>query len=255
MASREYFSHDYYARTDPKLVRLAMQYGMEGLGIYWCIIEMLYESDGYIDISECERIAFELRTDSERIASIIRSNVFSIAGEKFYSESVLNRMEKRAAKSEKASISAQSRWRNNSGDDANAMRTQCERNAIKVNKSKVNNNKREDIGSKFFLMISENDNPNQVLVKRFQEWIEFRKKIKKPYKTVEGAAAAYNKLLLMSDHHSPTAIEIIEQSIANEWQGLFPLKDPARNGKTVNGKPITDSKRRVFDRYLNENHE
>ena len=75
------------------------------------------------------------------------------------------------------------------------------------------------------------DNPNQILVKKFQEWIEFRKKIKKPYRTQEGAAAAYNRLLTLSDHQSEIAIEIIEQSIANEWQGFFPLKDLPRQSK------------------------
>lgn len=50
--SREsfYFSHDYGARNDPKILELRAEYGLEGLGLYWCIVETLAEADnGYIN--------------------------------------------------------------------------------------------------------------------------------------------------------------------------------------------------------------
>lgn len=252
MASREYFSHDYHARTDPKMVRLIMEYGMEGVGIYWCIVEMLYESGGYIDLSECERIAFELRTDSERIAAIVHTNLFCIAGEKFYSETALNRLEKREEKSRKATTSAQSRWGSNSKDDANAMRTQCDSNAIKVNKSKVNKKeKKEETHARdsFLSLIDTPENPNHQLVKKWAQWAEFRKKMKKPYRTTEGESAAYNRLLRLAGNNSEVAIGIIDQSIENEWQGLFPLKDQQNNSKPVNGRPKT-----MLQKIYEQNH-
>ena len=44
-----YFSHDYNARNDPKILELRSEYGLEGLGTFWCIIETLAEDeDGYI---------------------------------------------------------------------------------------------------------------------------------------------------------------------------------------------------------------
>ena len=47
---RFYFTHDHGARNDPKILELRAEYGLEGLGLYWCIIETLAESsDGYIN--------------------------------------------------------------------------------------------------------------------------------------------------------------------------------------------------------------
>ncbi len=46
-----YFSHDYGARNDPKILELRAEYGLQGLGLYWCIVETLAEAeDGYINL-------------------------------------------------------------------------------------------------------------------------------------------------------------------------------------------------------------
>jgi DnaD/phage-associated family protein len=132
-----YFSHDCNARTDPKLARLAHKYGMAGIGIYWCVVEMLYENDGYLMRSDCEWIADALRTDMRTLCDIIEnSELFVTDDQKFWSESALKRLHKIQEKSQKAANSAIKRWGN-----ANALPTQCEGNAknkSKVNKSKVN---------------------------------------------------------------------------------------------------------------------
>ena len=131
---KEYFSHDYHARNDEKLVELRMKYGMQAIGIYWCIIEMLYECNAKLMRTQCERIAYELHTDKERIAEVIDSNLFEHDGEYFWSESCLKRIEIRQEKSEKAKISAHNRWENKKLDkpcerNANALQTHSERNA------------------------------------------------------------------------------------------------------------------------------
>ena len=111
-----------------------MRQGMEGLGVYWCIVEMLYENEGRIMRTECERIAYELRTHSDCINSVIyEHDLFQWDDEYFWSNSVLKRLETINAKSEKARQSAEKRW-----EHANAMRTQCDGSAIKEKKSKVN---------------------------------------------------------------------------------------------------------------------
>lgn len=127
-----YFSHDLNARNDSKLQKIIMKYGIEGIGIYWCIVEMLYEDKGYIMLSECERIAFELRTDCKKIESIIHNfNLFETDNEKFWSKTIMERMKRLEEKSEKARKSALVRWNN-----ANALQAQCDSNAIKQNKEK-----------------------------------------------------------------------------------------------------------------------
>jgi len=133
-----YFSHDYNARNDEKIVKLIQKEGWEGYGLYWAIIEKLYEADGFLD-EDYDCIAFDLRTECERITSIIKDyKLFSISMKKISSKSCLARLRKRKGKSESARQSANIRWNKLNNDDANAMRTQSERNAIKESKGKEN---------------------------------------------------------------------------------------------------------------------
>ena len=45
MKDSNYFSHDFGARNDPKLIELQMEMGGQGLAIFWCIVEMLWEME------------------------------------------------------------------------------------------------------------------------------------------------------------------------------------------------------------------
>ena len=127
-----YFSHDYHARNDGKMVKLMMREGVAGIGVYWCIVEMLYEANGRLMRMECERIAFELRTDIERITNVVFNfDLFEYDDDYFWSNSILDRLEQRSEKSKSASNSAKFRWNN-----ANALRPECDSNAIKERKGK-----------------------------------------------------------------------------------------------------------------------
>jgi len=135
-----YFSHDYHAREDEKIMRLVAKNGWEAYGLFWAIVEKLYEEGGILE-KDYDSLAFALRTDSERIANVIESGLFEFRNDKFYSKSVNARLVKRKGKSEMARQSANLRWSKQKIENTNAMRTQCERNAIKeskVKESKVN---------------------------------------------------------------------------------------------------------------------
>lgn len=108
---KDYFSHDYNSRNDPKMVHLQMKLGLEGIGVYWCIIEMLYESGGYLLQTQYERISFELRTKYDIVKSVIHDfDLFKFDNEKVWSESALERLNKRFNKSEQARQSIGKRW-------------------------------------------------------------------------------------------------------------------------------------------------
>lgn len=55
-------------------------------------------------------------------------------------------------------------------------------------------------------------------------WIQERKDRKLKKYTLRGEQAALHKLQTISNDEERTAIAIIQQSIANGWQGLFPIK-------------------------------
>jgi hypothetical protein len=120
-----YFSHDYNARNDEKIIDLIMVHGMQGYGIYWSIVENLYNNANALQ-THYKRIAFELRVDEDIVKSVINDfNLFIIEGDFFYSSSVAERLEKRVEISENARNAANKRWAKN----ADAMPMQCDSNA------------------------------------------------------------------------------------------------------------------------------
>lgn len=150
----EYFSHDYRARYDNKLVNLVMKHGLAGLGAFWCIVEILYESDGYVERSQYERIAYELRIDADFIKSVVEDfKLFQFKGDKFYSETALDRLKQRNEKSEKARKSVEKRWSKyqenkhlNKGN-TNVLPPKNKRNTNKSNKNKEKDNKENTLSS------------------------------------------------------------------------------------------------------------
>jgi hypothetical protein len=94
-----YFPHDAGARNDLKIVRLRRKYDHQGVGIYWCIIELLREAneDGYrIRCSQQEDIAYDLRFDIAIFEDLItddpENSLLVSDGEWFWSESLIRRM-------------------------------------------------------------------------------------------------------------------------------------------------------------------
>jgi len=165
-----YFSHDYNARSDQKIKRLIARHGMEGYGIFWSIIEDLYNNANALR-TDYDCIAYDLRTNSETIKSIINDfDLFEIDNDIFSSNSISQRLNERLEKSEKARSSALYRWEKNN-NDANAMRTQCDSNAIKERKG--NKRKGNIIDTSNEVLLSESDNETDL--KEKSETIPYKK--------------------------------------------------------------------------------
>lgn len=132
-----YFSHDYTARSDEKIKNLIYDFGYQGYGIYWALIEELYQNANALQ-TNYKRIAFDMRVDENTIKSIIEKfDLFIVENEFFGSLSVQRRLDMRNDKSNKARESAQKRWTK----DANALQTQSDSNAIKESKLKESKRK------------------------------------------------------------------------------------------------------------------
>jgi hypothetical protein len=142
------------------MVKLQMSLGVTGWGIYWSIIEMLYCEGGKIMLSECERIAFELRTECEKVSSVINGFSLFEKDEKFFwSNSVVRRLNIRNKKSETARESAEKRWNN-----TDAMRTHTKGNAIKAKQSKANTEEEEEERdtAREEILVEKNPDPPQI---------------------------------------------------------------------------------------------
>jgi hypothetical protein len=120
MKETYYFSHDYNARNDEKIIKLIQKEGWEAYGIYWAVVEKIYEAGGYID-EDYECIAYDLRFECERITKIIRGyNLFTVASKKITSDSILARLRKRKGISEANRQNARKRWDKTKTGDATA---------------------------------------------------------------------------------------------------------------------------------------
>jgi hypothetical protein len=111
MANKEYFSHDYYARKDPKCCALIKEFGAAGYGVYWSLVETIYEQGGRIEKFPAlyEGLAFELGVEEKLLEKQIEAMVHRYKllqeDENFiWSNSILERLEireeKRLTKSE-----------------------------------------------------------------------------------------------------------------------------------------------------------
>lgn len=120
-----YFSHDSNARRDPKILAMRNEFGNQGYGWYWILVEMLSEQEDY-KLKHTKwvtnAIAMELLCDVNGAESFVKSciddyELFESDGEHFWSESLLRRMNlkeaKRKRRVEAGKKGAQSRWSDN----------------------------------------------------------------------------------------------------------------------------------------------
>ena len=59
----------------------------------------------------------------------------------------------------------------------------------------------------------------------WQEWLDYKKEIKKQYKTQRGAKSQYNTLVKYANNNPILANAIVKISIEHSWDGLFALTD------------------------------
>ena len=130
-----YFSHDYNARNDEKIKMLIRKHGMIGYGVFWAIVEDLYNNANALR-TDYDGIAYDLRLHSDIVKSVVNDfDLFEINGDYFGSSSVQARLDQRNEKSLSARKSASYRW-NKKEEDANALQTLSEGNAKKERKGK-----------------------------------------------------------------------------------------------------------------------
>ena len=97
-----YFSHDSNALTDTKILNMRADYGLEGYGLYWAIIEMLRNEEDYkLTLNKNTYRAIKTLTNTSiDIEKFIRDcleeyELFKQDEEKFYSNSLLRRMKEK----------------------------------------------------------------------------------------------------------------------------------------------------------------
>lgn len=84
------------------------------------------------------------------------------------------------------------------------------------------------------------------LEEKLQEFVNYRKAIKKPIRK-ESLGAFMRKLINLGNGNEEIMIEILENSIANGWQGIFPLKNKINKPTFVD--KVIDKQTQLNDLY------
>jgi hypothetical protein len=208
-----YFSHDYNSRSDEKVKSLLRKQGLAGYGLFWAIIEDLYNNANALR-TDYEGIAYDFRIDVSIVKSVLNDfDLFVFDGDSFGSLSVQKRLDERDSKSVKARESAHKRWTN-----ANAMQSQCEGNAIKESKGKEIKERKV--------------NKVNILDSAFDEWWNiYDKKVSK-----EKAITKWN---ILTNDEKQLALKIVQEYVNSTPDKTF-RKDPTTylNNKSFNDEII-----------------
>lgn len=132
MKDAYYFSHDSNARNDEKILMLRAEHGWEGYGMYWALIEMMFESsDASLSLNKIKGIAVSYNIDITLLQNVINTciteELFSTNEDTFWSESLRRRKGKYYELKEKKSAA---------GKKGMAKRWGIDNSVITENKSK-----------------------------------------------------------------------------------------------------------------------
>lgn len=245
---KNYFSHDYYATLDPKIIALLGDYGAVGYGIYWRIVEMLHAEESHtLPLKDYiyKALAQQMVTSVEQISTIINDciNVYELfiaCDDCFYSKRVNDNIQKMEETKEKRSragkISAELR-KNSTHVQQNLTSVQqnlTQSNKIKENK--IKENKRKENKEK---EIKENNNKEEEIPideKQFN-YLEYHTY----YDLVEHAKKEeswFNSLLRL--------LKLEKETILSELEN-FPVVQEAKGNKVTN---LKDFKNHFFN-YMN----
>lgn len=68
---KEYFSHDIGTINNIKINKMMFDYGYEGLGWYWTIVEEIYRADGEYYLSDIPAMANTMKVDENSLTTFI----------------------------------------------------------------------------------------------------------------------------------------------------------------------------------------
>ena len=135
---KTYFKHQSNSFTDIKIIKMRSKLGIQSYGIFWALLELLFNEENKLCIDDYSVLAFTLQCDPDILKQVIEDfDLFVIEDNCFYSKRLNNHIEEINNKSNKAKESANKRWSN-----ANAMQTHSKGNASisisnSISKSKV----------------------------------------------------------------------------------------------------------------------
>ena len=112
----------------------------------------------------------------------------------------------------------------NSGRPKSSKGMQLDTNSISNGIQEVSNSKDKDKDNSLILV-------NSNIREAMEKWLAYKKEKKQKY-TAIGLKQCFEKLKEMSNDNPIVAMKIVDESISNNWSGLFPLKKTTQQTKS-----------------------
>lgn len=248
-----YFSHDSNARRQRKIIKMLSKYPY-GYQWYFMTLEMLREETGYkYPLKDIDSLALELREPYDRITTWLQDcisvfELFTKDKQFFWSQSLIDRMKKMEHRREQNRENIKKRWERHESDTTvlpsynESDTTVLQKKGKEIKKKEIKKKLRsktqlpENHGNG--IEIPENLN-NPSFQSAWSDWNQYRREIRKPLKPM----SMKQQLKFLAEQPDPVAC--INQSITNQWQGLFEIKH--LNNGNGHYKPEQHSRQRVLD--------
>ena len=106
-----YFSHDYTASDDVKMLYLRQSLGMEGVGIFWYVIERLAQAGGYLPIKIIPVLSMQMQVTEAKVQTVINNfDLFLLEDQFFFSRRLMESLDLRKTLQDAGIKGAAKRW-------------------------------------------------------------------------------------------------------------------------------------------------
>lgn len=114
MATKSFwFTHDFAASEDPKMLFLRQALGIEGVGIFWFLIEKLAQNNGKLPLKIIPLLSSQMMVTEPKVIAVIHNfELFEIVEETFFSQRLLLTLESKEQMSAGGKAGALKRWGN-----------------------------------------------------------------------------------------------------------------------------------------------
>ncbi len=251
MKNKLYFQHDYNARNDVRLLELRAEFGAEGYGLFWMIIETMFEDNGLINRGAIGGLSLGYSVPKGTLMPVIdfciELGLFCVDSENsnlIFSDRVNKQLEFRKQLSVKGLEGAKKRWNKNKNGEAIGGANAKDKDKEKVKDIKKNKQKKD------FEKISKQKELNNNLLKHDHFKNNEFKEIWSDWKDYRGSKFTVNaQNLQLSDlfrHDVDIGIDAIKKSLSSGYKGIF------INEKNVLKKSVMQKSRQAMSEFAEE---
>jgi hypothetical protein len=222
-----YFPHFCNARHDRKIRRLRKELGTEGYGIYFMLLETLREQqDLMYPLDDLDLLAEEFGVSEAKVrVAICNYGLFEIDEEqKFFSPKMLVYLEPYFKMKEQRKVAGQKSADKRRGIEiSTTVQQPFNDRSTKERKGKESKEKESKVNeSKIYSL-------DPIRHELFIRWVKYKREKKSNY-----TESGINQLLVDWGNKSNEELEkAINNSISNNYQGLFEPKQQIENGNTT----------------------